>query len=451
MGHRLLIVSNRLPINVTENNGKLTTNRSSGGLATALASLPDTMSSAWIGWTGLRRKLTSKELQSLNLAKSINPINLSESEVECFYDTFSNGIMWPLNHGLEATATMTEKVWDSMQTVIGKFADAIEAAAQPDDLIWIHDYHLFMLPAELRRRGMKQRMGFFLHTPFPPAATLPHIPHVKELMSSLLSVDLLGLQVMRDVDRFEEMCQQLKIDRKAHRATVRDFPIGIDFESFNSLDHDEDVQEHIAEMEKDYDKRTVILSLSRLDYTKGLLSQLHAIEILLEQLEKPDSIIYRLNVAPSRESVEAYDKLKHDIENLVSKINKRFGTDDWQPVEYTYINMPKEEVAGLFRVADIHLNTPVADGMNLVAKEYVASRREPGVLIISSSMGASDQLEAAISIDPEDPAAASGALSYALSMSRPEMRERWNALRYNVQAEQVSDWANEFVETLVNQ
>lgn len=447
MARRLIIVSNRLPLSVHDERGNLSLSRSNGGLATALASLFDEASSVWVGWTSARRRLSKEELAALDMPPYIKPINLSANEVTSYYDTVANGILWPLAHGIKPTAESSATVNNDVQKVIRLFADAVESIITPDDLIWIHDYHLFLLPQELRRRGIHNKIGFFLHTPFFPHTVLPEIPFFDDIMASLLTVDVIGLQVKRDVQRFQDALKAQNTTLPP-QTIVRAFPIGIDFASFDSLNDSLEVKAHVRDIQHQFHNQTIIFSLSRLDYTKGIINQLDAFELFLSRQPNPKSIIYRLNVAPSREAVPEYEELKEEIAKKIATINDRFATAIWQPVVYTYENIGLPEMCAWYQVADIHLNTPIADGMNLIAKEYIAARRPAGTLVISSTMGAAQQLQEALIVPPADVAAIALALERALAMPEDEKNRRWQALRQEVKAHQASHWAHDFLRAL---
>jgi trehalose 6-phosphate synthase/phosphatase len=445
MVRRLIIASNRLPVSVHEEHGVLSLSRSNGGLATALASLFDQNSSHWVGWTGFRCQLSSSELRSLDLPDYVAPVNLTKKEIAGYYDGFSNGILWPLAHGLPTTSPFSDDLWQDVQSVTRRFADAIESTITPSDIIWIHDYHLMLLPGMLRSRGIKNRIGFFLHTPFPSPKFAAHVPHFRQIMMSLLQTDLIGLQVDRDVRRFKQSLAVLS--PHAHVPIVKSFPIGIDFASFDSPVEADAVAKQAATFKKTFASQTIIFSLSRLDYTKGIITQLHAYERLLTRQPRRD-IVYRLNVAPSRESMLEYQELREEVEALVKSINDKLGTTSWQPIVYSYDNMGPQEITAWYQIADIHLNTPIADGMNLIAKEYVAARKQPGVLIISNTMGAAWQLRDALIVPPNTIAATARALQNALSMPDKEKSRRWAALRQEVKTHQASGWAEAFLQAL---
>ncbi len=446
MVRRLIIASNRLPVSVREEHGVLSLSRSNGGLATALASLFDQDSSLWVGWTGYRCRLSADDIESLDLPSYVAPVNLTEREISDYYDHFSNGILWPLAHGLPTTSAFSEDLWQDVQSVTRRFADAIEATLAASDIIWIHDYHLMLLPGMLRQRGVKNRIGFFLHTPFPPAKSAATIPHFQDIMESLLKTDLIGLQVGRDIRRFKKTLAALS-HSPSRLPLIKSFPIGIDFDSFNSPADAGSITELAAMLKKPFARESVIFSLSRLDYTKGIITQLRAYERLLGTHPKHD-IVYRLNVAPSRESMLEYRELREEVEALVASINGKFGTKTWQPIVYSYDNMGATEITAWYQIADIHLNTPIADGMNLIAKEYVAARKDPGVLIISSTMGAARQLQEALVVPPHAITPTARALQSALSMPKKEKSRRWAALRQEVKAHQASGWANDFLRSL---
>jgi trehalose 6-phosphate synthase/phosphatase len=447
MVRRLIVVSNRLPVSAHEENGVLSLSRSNGGLATALAPLFQQDTSLWVGWLGLRRNISRKELDELDIPAHLLPINLTSNEITGYYDQFSNGILWPLAHGLPATVHFDPAVWRAAKAVTQKFADRLQQVITPTDTIWIHDYHLMLLPGELRKRGMKNRIGFFLHTPFPPPEVIVNTPHFRELLQSVLSVNVIGLQVARDVKRFHAVCDEFDM-RADDQPLVKSFPIGIDFDSFDRLNDSPEVQKMASTFTKQTSGKKIILSLSRLDYTKGILAQLRAFEMLIKKMPDSQDIIYRLNIAPSRESVPEYKDLRQEIERQVDAINKAHATSSWQPVIYTYENIGQNEIAAWCQISEVHLNLPISDGMNLVAKEYIAARRTPGMLIITSTMGAADQLKDALVVPPENPSAAAHALEQAFKMPENEKRERWKTLRQNVKTHQAAEWAQDFLNTL---
>lgn len=435
-------MSNRLPVSVREEHGSLALSRSNGGLATALASLFNQDTSLWVGWTGLRRRLSNQKLKELHFPPYLLPINLTKNEIAGYYDGFSNSILWPLAHGLPKNSRRTTQLWQDYCQVNKKFARAISSVIQPDDLIWVHDYHLFLLPQLLREMGVPNKIGFFLHTPFFSAEVIAKTGHDSELLNGLLAADFIGLQTAGDVKRLHA---SLKAAHIIQSPNARALPIGIDFNQFNELANDAEVSRMTREHKRALAGKTVIFSLSRLDYTKGILTQLDAFEQLLKTTGTPQNIIYRLNVAPSREEVREYHRLKNQIERRVNRINARYN---WRPVWYSYDNMGVKEMTAWYRVGDIHLNVPIADGMNLIAKEYVAAKQSPGILVISSTMGAAVQLKDALIVPPGDVKQISATLEQALVMPPHEREVRWHKLRAQVKASQAAAWAENFINLL---
>lgn len=446
MSCKLIIASNRLPVSIFEKNGMLGLCRSNGGLATALSSLFPQDSSVWVGWTGHRRQLSNQEIAELAIPPNLLPINLSQQEIDAYYDAFSNGILWPLAHGLSPTVRYHPGLWKAVKSITERFAQTIATTIQSEDTIWVHDYHLFLLPQVLRDMGIRNRIGFFLHTPFFPLSQLATLPHAKEILRSLLHTDLIGVQTGRDTRRFH---QALKHFNMSLQTQLQAFPIGIDVSEFSTIAASPEVQRLKRENRAAIGPRICIFSLSRLDYTKGIITQLKAYEQLLTRKpELRNKIVYRLNIAPSRESVVEYQNLKEEAEALTAAINRRFGSSPWQPVHYSYINMSQAEITAWYAMSDIHLNTPVADGMNLIAKEYIAARKDPGALIISSAMGAAKQLTDAIIVPAKNIQKITEALEQALVMTNKEKGDRWQKLNKAVNTYQASDWAQDFLHTL---
>ena len=447
MSARVLIVSNRLPITISETDHGLAMSRSNGGLATALAATLDTQDTVWIGWAGLARSLSAAEATQLGVPKNLRPIGLNAREIHTYYESFANRILWPLAHGLDAALSFGRPLARNVDQVIEKFAGAIMDEIQPDDIVWIHDYHLLYLPAELRRRGLKNRIGFFLHTPFWPITHQLDLPRPRQIANNIAACDIFGVQTARDVTAAEKF-MHFYPDLSTH---IQAFPIGVDFADFDDRSDDAKISQLAASLKAPFRDQTIIFSLSRLDYTKGILTQLDAIERLIEQLEHPEGVVYRLSVAPSRELVPEYADLKTAIEDRVERVNRHFGRPRWRPVEYSYQNIDVDEITAWYQISDIHLNTPIADGMNLIAKEYIAARRQPGVLVISRAMGAAAQLRDALIVSPGDIPAITRALRQALIMPMKEKTRRWDNLRQNVSTETVDAWAENFLAALKKQ
>lgn len=427
---RIILVSNRLPVGISTNSdGSLTATRSNGGLATALATLFDEQESVWIGWTGLRRHLKPSELRKLGLPEDIVPINLSDKQITRYYDRYSNGVLWPILHGVEPSISLEPIDIRALQIVLQRFANAIVRVAKPGDSIWIHDYHLMLLPGLLRHYELSNRIGFFLHTPFPSSEFNGRVPLLKQTMRSLKSVDVMGVQVERDV-----------IAAREWGLNAQSYPIGIDFEKFDRVGNSTQTKRASHELQEQYAGKQIITSISRLDYSKGILTQLDAIELLARTRQ---DFVYRLNIAPSRESVLEYSDLHDAIVQRVKEINAKYPV-----IDFTYENIDEAGVIAILNAADIQLNIPIKDGMNLVAKEHIAARREPAVIVLSNAAGAADQLQQALLVPPNDAVATEAALRHALDMDSSEKARRWRALRQNVKTEDVQHWYDSFMTDL---
>ena len=427
---RIILVSNRLPVAISIHpDGSLEASRTDGGLATALSALFAQQDSAWIGWTGLSRSLTTAQLASADLPEGIFPINLSHQQVSRFYERYSNGVLWPLLHGVPAKVTLEPEDFHALQIVLHRFADAVVKIARPDDVIWIHDYLLMLLPGLLRHYELPNRIGFFLHTPFMSTQFKSELPMTEELVRSLQKVDVLGVQVARDVAAANDW-----------GLTAQSYPIGVDFDKFEKLAKRKDAVVGYNKLRQKYPDKQIIVSLSRLDYSKGILTQLDAIAKLATLRQ---DFVYRLNVAPSRETVLGYGELHDAIVTRVNEINALHPV-----IDFTYLNLNELRVVSLLMAADVQLNIPIKDGMNLVAKEHVAIRREPAVIVLSREAGAADQLTEALIVPPTDLEAITSSLHQALDMSADEKSRRWRALRRGVKHDNIQRWYESFMADL---
>ncbi len=443
-------MSNRLPISVIEEHGKLTSKPSVGGLATAMSSIAKRQQAIWIGWPGTKQPLDAAQLKSLALPKEIVPVMPSEDQLERYYDRMANGVLWPIMHGISLAHSreITDEDWRAMEDVTAQFAQAVQKQVRPEDVIWIHDYHLSFLPRHLRAAGVKNRIGFFLHTPFPPADFLLERPLHRQLLKSLTQVDVLGLQTERDVKHFRTSLAAAGMSMKKD-AVVKAFPIGVDFKAYHSASRLAIVRTHLARLRAKLGGRRLILSASRLDYTKGIIEQLYAVQQLLERLKHPERLVYKLIVSPSREDVQEYRHLKRDIEETVAAINARFALRGFRPIVYTYRSHDFEELNAWFRLAHILLVTPRIDGMNLVVKEYIAARENgQGTIVLSETAGAAFQLKDALQVNPRDIDAITKRLFEALRMSNTERKRRWRSLRRTVKEQDVFWWADNFLREL---
>ncbi|HVS73008.1 MAG TPA: trehalose-6-phosphate synthase [Phycisphaerae bacterium] len=461
-----LFVSNRLPIVLEKTAGGWDFHPSSGGLVTALAPLLKRRGGVWIGWPGAS-EIQPLELQSLlaTFAKregyQLAAVPLSTQDYERFYQGFCNEIIWPLFHDLQSLCNFVPAYWTSARQVEQSFADVIEHHAQPDDLIWVQDYQLMGLGRTLVQRGLKNRLAFFLHIPFPPPDIFLKLPWRMDVLRGLLEYEVIGFQTRRDLANFSDCVRRLLPDVERHRepgelrletdgrqCAAAAFPIGIDFEEFAAGAADPAVDRRLQQLRSDFGGRQVILSVDRLDYTKGIPYRLRAFGQALENYPELHRHVTLLQiVVPSREQVPQYRKLKADVEQLVAQINGRFTQPGWVPIHHLFRHIPRQELLAFYRLADVALVTPLKDGMNLVCKEYCAAQIEGnGVLVLSEFAGASEQLAPwAINVNPYDIESVAEAIRRALLMSPADRRRAMVHLRDNIREQNVYWWLNQFL------
>ena len=454
---RVLIVSNRLMVTAHREGDAIRLERSIGGLATALTGVHDEMQSWWIGWPGHVGRLDAAQRHDLNerlREMRASAVLLEPSDARTFYARLSNGILWPLLHDRLDRLPLDLGGWDVYERVNEQFAAAVVEQWREGDVIWIHDYHLMRLPALLRQRLPDARIGFFLHTPFPNPEMFLVLPARRALIEGLLGADVVGFHTRRYRGHFTAVLRRqlgLEMDADSHvryngRAIqLGVFPIGIDAAHFDKRSLQRDVL--LKAIEHRPHRERLILGIDRLDYTKGIPRRLAAIEQLLERYpELCRGIRFVQAAVPSRANVGAYRSLRREVEQLVTRINGRFGTPSWTPIHYLYQSLNERDLIGLFRAADVMLVTPVRDGMNLVAKEFVASRSdENGVLILSEFAGAADVLTDALVVNPYDLGGVAEAIHRALEMDGAERRQRMRNLRTTVFQRDVSWWTSEFI------
>lgn len=461
--HDLLFVSNRLPITLKESDGRVDAVPSAGGLATALKPMHEGGSGHWVGWPG---ELPADRANRQRLSRAMSrdrlvPVNLRPSLVEDYYEGFSNSVLWPLFHYLPHLMEVKKESWNAYREANRIFARAVERVWRPGTLIWVHDYHLMLLPQLLRERLPEAHIGFFLHTPFPSSEIFRVLPWRRELIEGVLGADLVGFQTYNGVRHFrstairlvgaEEEGDHVSVDGRRLRLGV--FPIGIDPERFSSTAaEDEESLVELDALEEETGDRRLILGVDRMDYTKGIPQRLLGYERFLQRYPSHRGKVEMLQVGvPSRTGVDQYQLLKRQVDEIVGHINGRFGTHDWTPVKYVYRPVPFSRLCALYRHASVGLVTSVRDGMNLVAKEYVACQVDgEGVLVLSEFAGAAAELAEAIQVNPYDADDIATALHRALRMPRRERRERMTNLQNRVRRGSVSRWARRFVRTLAS-
>jgi len=458
---RLLIVSNRLPVTIQERKGELHIEPSVGGLATGLRSWYKSSPSVWIGWAGIGRKKIKREkdIMARLLSENCHPVPLSEHDVEAYYQGFCNRTIWPLFHYFPIYAEYSEDFWRAYERVNVAFANVVAGIAKPNDIIWIHDYQLMLLPKLLRERLPKATIGFFLHIPFPSFEIFRLLPWRKQILEGLLGADLVGFHTydytghfMDSVHRllgYEAAMGQITMADRVVRADT--FPMGIDYEQYSSAVQDLKVQAERKRVRKKLGDCQVVLSVDRLDYTKGIPERLEAFSVFLDRNPKfKRKVILVLVVVPSRTRVEHYMQLKKQLDGLVGEINGKHGTIGWIPIWYLYRSLPFYSLAALYSLADVALVTPLRDGMNLIAKEYTTTKTDgKGVLILSETAGAAQELGEAIIINANNQEEITEALSKALEMPEQEQIERNRIMQTRLRRYDVVQWANEFRDRLL--
>ena len=469
---RLVIVANRLPFSVSIDRGSLVLGESPGGVASGLKSYLDALPKFrptmptfhWVGWPGGAVQPAFKEDLALAAVQfRATPVLLSEREMEEFYQGFCNNTIWPLFHYFPTFAQFNEHTWQQYRHVNEVYCDAVIRTLQPGDVVWVHDYHLMLLPALLRRRKPDLPIGFFLHIPFPAYEIFRLLPDAwrRELLEGILGADLVGFHTYGYMQYFLQCVLRLlgfennlgAIGLPGRLVKAETFPMGIEFSRFDSAADDPAVGEEAGRLMKTLSALRIILSVDRLDYTKGILNRLQGFERFLEEYPSfRNGVVLVMVIVPSRIDVEHYAAMKKQIEEFVGRINGKYGTVGWTPVIYQYRNLSFAPLAALYRVSDVALVTPLRDGMNLVAKEYLACRREgKGVLIISEMAGAAKELGEAIVVNPHSTEEIARALQEALEMAPLEQQRRNRILRNRLRRYDVARWANEFLDQLLDQ
>jgi trehalose 6-phosphate synthase/phosphatase len=460
-GPRLLIVSNRLPVVVRWRTGRPELLQSTGGLATGLEGLRESQPSLWIGWPGDVAQASPEQAREIDAklrARSLLPVYFSQREVSGFYDGFSNGVVWPLFHYLLDRVPIDSGGWRAYCRANERFADQLAQVWRPGDRIWIHDYHLLLLPKLLRQRLPGARIGFFLHIPFPAPDVFRALPWRQPLLEGLLGADLIGFHTPSYARHFRNAVQQLAAIKTAvdhfwwegRMVQVGAFPMGIDDERFSMLASDIDVRLRADTIRNEAHGRRILLGVDRLDYTKGIPRRLLAFQRLLEREPSlRDRVRFIQLAVPSRVDVRAYHAFRRDLDELIGRINGQFGTVDAVPIHYLFRSISRRELVALYRAADVMLVTPLRDGMNLVAKEFCASRiDDDGVLVLSEFAGAAEELVDALMVNPYDVEGLADSMSRALALPLEERRRRIRALRACVQQSSIHRWAASFIERL---
>ena len=468
---RLIIVSNRLPVGVNKTDDGINIKPSMGGLATGLKSFYKEYDSKWFGWSGFDKSDFSKneltQIEEVFEKERCEPVYLSQKDVDLYYYGFSNETVWPLFHYFPQYTEYSKETWDSYVKVNRKFADAVIPHLKPGDKVWVQDYHLLLLPKMIKDEFPSVSIGFFLHIPFPSYELFRLLPWRMEILEGLLGADLIGfhtydyerhfLSCVRRLMGHETIFNRIRLETRVVKVDA--FPMGIDYDKFHNaaLQHQQRALKDKSKLQREIEKyflmspdRKLIISIDRLDYSKGISKRLEAFEYFLENYpEFREKITLILLAVPSRTNVEQYQIMKSEVDELVGRINGKFGDINWTPIWYFYRALPFEDLIDLYASAEIALITPIRDGMNLVAKEYVASKtNSKGVLILSEMAGAAKELSEAIIVNPNNVEEIAEAIKNAANLPDEQQIERNKILQSRLSRYNIEKWANDFVASM---
>lgn len=450
------VVANRLPVTVTRRREGLRYQPSMGGLATGLGAVFDPGRDVWIGWPGVPvDRLSEREREAVEgelATRGLRAVHLTEAEVQAYYNGFCNRTLWPLFHYVPSYAVYDPRGWEAYRAVNARFAQA--AASCPGEPVWVHDYQLLLVPRLLREMGVRGPVGFFLHIPFPAWQVFRLLPWREEVVDGLLGADLVGFHTYDDALHFLEAVRRLR-DAESHlgQVVVGDrvvrvdaFPMGIDVERFARAVERPEVRREVERIRRELADQRVVLSVDRLDYTKGIPQRLAAYDrFLANHPEFRGRVTLVLVAVPSRTDVDRYAALRRRVQEQVAEIEGKYATFGWTPVRYLYRALPFPVLAALYHVADVALVTPLRDGMNLIAKEYVASCTDGrGVLVLAETAGAAKELSEALVVNPNDVEEVAEALHRALEMPEEEQRQRNAAMQARLRSSTVRAWAERF-------
>jgi trehalose 6-phosphate synthase len=451
-----VVVANRLPVDRVVEGDQSQWRTSPGGLVTALHPVLRQREGVWIGWPG--DSLDSYDAFDAD-GLTLLPIEVSPEEIEGYYDGMSNATLWPLYHDVVVKPVFRREWWDTYVTVNRRFADAAAQAAEHGATVWVQDYQLQLVPQMLREQRPDLRIGFFLHIPFPPNELFKQLPWRDDILNGLLGADLVGFQRPGGASNFARLVR-LRLGYKTHRdkiavdgreVSARAYPISIDFQSLETLAKSSEVAERAEEIRNELGHpRQIVLGVDRLDYTKGIRQRLRAFgELIRDGDVKVEDAVFIQVATPSRERLGQYQEVRDDIERWVGRVNGDLGRIGWLPIHYLHSSYPREEMAALFRAADVMVVTPFADGMNLVAKEYVTARYDnTGALVLSEFAGASDELKSAFLVNPHDINGLKEMMLAAMRAPRRDLSRRMRTMRRQVREHDIAWWADSFLKDL---
>ena len=438
---RLVVVSNRVARPAAAN---------TGGLASALDAALRSRGGLWFGWNGRSEAGTEELSITTEAGVTYATVGISERALRGYYAGFANGVLWPLLHFRPGLVRFRRRDFEQYLAVNRAFAERLAPLLRPTDHVWVHDYHLIPLGRELRRLGFRGPIGFFLHTPFPPCELLGMLPGQRELFEPLCAYDLVGVQTAADAEAVRGCVAQLDVPVSAHPA-VAAFPIGIDTAGIERLAAASDSLPAVRALRSSLGDRALVLGVDRLDYSKGQVERLRAYEQLLRAAPDWHGRVVLLQIAPpSRSEVPEYRRLRRELDRMAGHINGEFADPHWVPVRYVHKSYSHDTLVGYYRAARVGLVTPLRDGMNLVAKEYVASQDgdDPGVLVLSRFAGAARELSGALQVNPNDGDAMAEALQRALVMPVAERRARWRDDIATLRGADIDAWRDDFLASL---
>ena len=454
---RLIVISNRVSPPSDVGGG------TQGGLAMALAAARREHSGIWFGWSGQTTETYSGQVGVQRAGGvTVATMDLEDQDVQEYYNGYANKTLWPLFHHRVDLTAYERSFGEGYARVNARFAETVLPLIEEEDFVWIHDYHLIPLAQELRRRGVKNRIGFFLHIPWPARHLITTLPRHPQLVEALFDYDLVGFQTQDSLEAFKDyvvhevggsLGEGRTLSAFGRTAEFDAFPIGMDVAEFTAALDGETAKREYARMQTSMLDRQMIIGVDRLDYSKGLEERFLAYEQFLQDNPDLHEKVFLLQIAtPSREDVEAYQEIRGRLDGVSGRINGAFSTVDWVPIRYVNRGYRRDQLAGIYRAAKLGLVTPLRDGMNLVAKEYVAAQdpEDPGVLILSRFAGAAEQMGEALIVNPFSREDVSDAILRGLAMPLAERRRRWDRLMADLRTTDVSAWRDDFVRALMS-
>lgn len=455
---RLIVVSNRLPVALVREGNEWRTKRTAGGLATAMDPILKRAGGLWIGWSGTDEELTPEAIELLRQEQSCIAVDLPADLLKKFYDGYANQALWPLFHSFTSRLKFESEDWEAYIEANRRFCSAVVREFRPGDRIWVHDYHLMLLPSMLRESLPDAAIGFFLHIPFPGSDIFSILPRGEELLAGLLGADLISFHTHLHVQHFRMSLRRLlgiestvdRLEVPGRQLRLQALPIGIAPNDFLEYRDKPETHEHMNKLRAQYSGRKMIVAVDRLDYTKGLPHRLRTFRRMLSsQPELTGKVVLLQFAVPSRENIGSYQDLRSEVHELISDINGEYGTPDWVPVVYIHRAISRPELVAVYQFADVAWVAPLRDGMNLVAKEYVACQADgKGVLVLSSFAGAAAEMAEALLINPLDQERTALTVTRALVMSDEEKRDRMLALHERVLRNDVFVWGDRFLALL---